>query len=83
MTKLTLSVEEAVVAKAKKIARTNKTSVSAVFSQFILSADARRTRGGRIGPLTRKLTGIVKLPRNKDYKDLLTDALMDKYGTAK
>lgn len=83
MTKLTLSVEEAVVEKAKQIAEANKTSVSAMFSQFVRSMTAQRSRPARIGPLTRKLSGVVKLPPGKGYKELLAEALADKYGTAK
>ena len=79
MTKLTLSIDKAVVRKAKRIAEANNTSVSAMFSQFVESMATRRARPARIGPLTRKLSGIMKLPADKDYKDLLTDALMDKY----
>ena len=80
MTKLTLSIDEGVVEKAKQIAEANKTSVSAMFSQFVQSMAAQRTGPARIGPLTRKLSGIVKLPSNKTYKELLAEALIDKYG---
>lgn len=83
MTKLTLSVEEAVVEKAKRIAKANETSVSAMFSQFVEVVAARHTRRAKVGPLTRKLSGIIKLPPGKDYKELLTEALMDKHGIAK
>lgn len=83
MTKLTLSMDEATVAKAKQIADANHTSVSAMFSQFVESMAARRARPANIGPLTRKLSGIVKMPAGKDYKDLLTEALMDKYEARK
>jgi hypothetical protein len=65
MTKLTLSIEENVVAEAKRIAEANKTSVSAMFSQFVQSAGAQRKRQVKIGPLTRKLSGIVNLPAGK------------------
>jgi len=82
MTKLTLSIDEAVVDKAKRIAQANKTSVSALFSQFVESMAGQRARRARIGPLTRKLSGILELPPEKDYKELLTEALMDKYGIA-
>lgn len=80
MTKLTLSIDETVVEQAKQIADANKTSVSAMFSQFVQSMAGRRSRPNKIGPLTRKLSGIVKLPANKGYKELLTEALVDKYG---
>jgi hypothetical protein len=83
MTKLTLSVEEDVVEKAKHIAAANKTSVSAMFSQFVHSMADSRGRGPKIGPLTRKLTGVAKLPPGKDYKEVLADALAEKYGVGK
>jgi len=80
MTKLTLSVDEAVVAKAKQIAEANGTSVSAMFSRFVQSMGAQRRRPGKIGPLTRKASGLVGLPPDKDYEELLTEALMDRHG---
>jgi hypothetical protein len=83
VTKLTLSIEEAVVEKAKRIAEANQTSVSAMFSQFVQSAAVQPKRRAKVGPLTRKLSGIVALPRGKDYKEALTEALMDKHGLAR
>ena len=80
MTKLTLSVDEAVVEKAKEIAAANGTSVSAMFSQFVQALATPRRRRRKIGPLTRKVSGLVKLPPDKDYKELVTEALRDKYG---
>jgi Family of unknown function (DUF6364) len=79
MIKLTLSMEEDVVDKAKQIAEANKTSVSAMFSQFVQSMVVHGMRPTKIGPLTRKLSGMVKLPPGKDYKDLITDNITDKY----
>jgi len=80
MTKLTLSVDETTVERAKEIAKANGTSVSAMFSQFVESMATRRSKDDWIGPITRKLSGIVKLPPGKDYKELLSDALAEKYG---
>jgi len=80
MTKLTLSVDEEIVEQAKTIARTRGTSVSAMFSEFVRAASAPRRRPRTMGPLTRKVSGLVKLPPGGDYKELLTEALMEKYG---
>ena len=80
MTKLTLSVDEATVKKAKEIAEANGTSVSAMFRRFVQSIAARHGRSDDIGPLTRKVSGILTLPEGEDYKDLLTDALIEKHG---
>jgi hypothetical protein len=78
--KLTLSLDKGVIATAKKLAQDNNTSVSAMFSRFIQSMAAEPWRAMPIGPLMRKATGIMKLPAGKDYKEVLTDALMEKYG---
>ena len=40
-------------------------------------------RPAKIGPLTRKLMGVVKLPPGKTYQDVLTEALMEKYRPRK
>ena len=36
-----------------------------------------------IGPLTRKLSGIIELPPGKDYKELVEEALAHKYKVRK
>jgi hypothetical protein len=82
MTKLTLIMDEAVVEQAKRMARARRTSVSAIFSQFIESA-ALAAVPTKIGPLTRKLSGVMALPPRKGYKQLLAEALVEKYGIAK
>lgn len=82
MTKLTLSVDEKVVAQAKRLAEQNRTSVSAMFSQFVQALAMGQGTPAGIGPLTRRATGLAQLPADKDSHDLLTDALMDKYGLA-
>jgi len=83
MTKLTLNVETTVVQKAKQLAKAHNTSVSAMFSQFVESLAGPPAKPGKIGPLTRKLSGVVKLPRGKGYWDLRTEALADKYRVGK
>ena len=79
MTKLTLSVEPNIVEQAKKLAEKSDTSVSAMFSRFVRGMAHQSRRKAKIGPLTKKATGIVSLGKG-EYKDMLTDALMDKYG---
>lgn len=80
MTKLTLSVDEAIVDQAKQIAKKNGTSVSAMFSRFIQTMAAGRRTGIRPGPIAQEASGLIQLPPDKDYKELLTEALMEKYG---
>ena len=79
--KLTLSAPEDVIRDAKRIAAENKTSVSAMFTRF-LSAVAQPDveRDTALGPVTLEATGIVRLPRKRTERQLLEDALEDKYS---
>jgi hypothetical protein len=79
MMRLTLSVDASVIEKAKRMAKANGTSVSAMFSHFIESVATPRRRRPKIGPLTRELSGMIALPPDKDYRRLLDDALTHKH----
>jgi hypothetical protein len=73
-------MDEATVAKAKEIAHAQGTSVSAMVSNIVRSMATGKTRPIKIGPITRRATGIAKWPAGKEYKELLEEALMEKYG---
>jgi hypothetical protein len=32
-----------------------------------------------LGPITKELIGVIKIKKSVDYKDILTDALVEKY----
>lgn len=78
MTKLTLSADPEVIADAKRLAAEAGTSVSSLFERFIRVLAGRR-RPRRIGPLTRRASGLIKLPRGKNERDVLAEALIEKY----
>lgn len=83
-TKLTLSIDSAIIAKARRISKHRRTSVSAMFSHFIatLEEDAPETR--ELPPITKRIleTGakIPQVPADWDYRDDLSEALSEKYG---
>jgi len=81
-TKLTLSADEKVVRKARQLAKRNKTSISAMFSRWVLALSSRQSRKPHepLGPLTRKALGLAKLPADKSDAELLEEALAEKYG---
>ena len=82
MRKLTLSADEDVVEQAKRLARREKTSVSAMFARFIRSV-TRRDRRAKDVPadsIAARATGFITLPKGKTPRDVLTDALMEKHG---
>jgi hypothetical protein len=83
MTKLTLSMDETVVAKAKRHARRRGTSVSAMITDFIISLPDGRRKRIPIGPLTRKALGIARFASDKDDKELLEEAIWERHGVSK
>ena len=82
--KLTLSAEKDLVAEAKTLAARRKTSLSAMVSGLLRSL-SRHESGSRLslGPITRRASGIVKLPPGRSDKDLIGEALTAKYGNVR
>ncbi|MBM4035459.1 MAG: hypothetical protein FJ291_27270 [Planctomycetes bacterium] len=80
MTKLTLSMDEEVVAQAKRLAKENGRSVSAMFTQYVRALAQKRSRPARVGHIARQALGLIHLPKDRSDRDLLVDALMEKYG---
>ena len=80
MKKLTLSMDEETIEQAKRIAAEQGTSVSAMFSRLVRAMALRKGKKIEIGPITRRATGLAKLPAGKTDKELLEEALIDKYG---
>jgi len=81
MKKLTLSAEADVVNMAKRLAEARGTSVSAMFSQFIRALANDSQAVSKIGPKTRRLTGIAKPRRGKTDRQVLEDALIQRYAS--
>lgn len=80
MKKLTLSMDEEVIADAKRLAAERGTSVSAMFSGLVRAMAHEKHEELEIGPKTRSLTGIISLPDGKTWHDVVAEALMEKYG---
>jgi hypothetical protein len=78
MKKLTLSADPEVIEQAKRLAKETGTSVSSLFERFVRVL-ARKRAPQRIGRLTRKASGLVTMPRGKSEREVLADALVDKY----
>ena len=85
MKKLTLSADEDVIRKAKRLARRNRTSVSAMFSRFVRGMDKTRKPPMDIpaDSTAARAKGFISLPKGKTPRDVLTEALMEKYGIKK
>jgi hypothetical protein len=73
-TKLTLRVEETVVRKAKRLAKTRGTSVSRIFCDYIIAQDADRP-ADNLPPLTASMLGVLNTAHQsvveEDYRQHL------------
>lgn len=80
MKKLTLSLNPDVIDEARKLAKESGTSVSSMFERFIRLLARQRHTAQPLGPLTRKASGMVVLPKGQAEREVLEDALLGKYG---
>lgn len=79
-TKLTLTIEQEIIERAKKYAKQNGRSLSKIIENYlkvitkeVIQADIM------IAPLTKALRGSFKAPKEFDYKKDLAKGLSDKY----
>jgi L-rhamnose isomerase len=83
-TKLTLSAEKEIIELARSQAKREGISISAMFSNFV-RAKNRKIKKSKYGPLTRQMLEIGneasrKISKNKTDRELLEEALAEKYG---
>jgi len=84
--KLTLTAPPEIITLAEEQARRENTSISAMFANFIMAKNqlsSRRRARRKVGPLTKSLTGVVKLPKDFDEKAFMSDVFAEKYGLGK
>jgi hypothetical protein len=80
-TKLTLNIDRDVVENAKIYAKDTKRSISKLVEEYLSSISKKNVKNNDrpLGPITKELVGIIKIDKNIDYKELLSEALMEKY----
>ena len=80
-TKLTLSIEKEVIDAAKEYAKSQGRSLSNVIEEYLKSVTKRKRKENehKFNSLIEELSGSVKLPANKTYDDVLTEALVEKH----
>ena len=84
--KLTLSADGNIVRKFKRYAKGRNTSVSALVGKYMASqveSEKEDLDLDKLPPLTRSALGIAKLPEGKTDRELLEEALMEKFGLDK
>jgi len=83
-TKLTLSIEQDVIEKAKSYAKLQGRSLSNIIEEYLksISSDEKVNQKQELSNILKELKGSIKPPKDKySYKEILEDALLEKYVT--
>ncbi|MGF7139520.1 DUF6364 family protein [Roseimarinus sediminis] len=79
-TKLTLTIEERIIQRAKKYAKQNGRSLSGIIENYLKIITQEVDQDiNEISPLVKSLKGSFKAPKSYDYKKDLSDRLSEKY----
>jgi hypothetical protein len=77
--KLTLSLDQDIIEKAKVYAKSNNTSLSKLIESYLATL-TRRTKGKpEITPLVESLSGVIELPADFDEKEAYSEYFREKY----
>jgi hypothetical protein len=69
-TKLTLSMEEKVIRKAKEFAKKNDTSLSQIIEDYFIRLTQKEIEGkGAISVRVKKLSGVIQLSKDADLEE--------------
>lgn len=80
-TKLTLTIDQTVIEKAKKYAADSGRSLSDIVETYLRAITVEGAKdGSALSPVVKSLKGTYKVPEDFDYKQELAKALRDKYG---
>jgi len=83
MPKLTLSADREVIELAKRIAASENTSVSAMVAKMFRAVASCRSTFEPLPPITAAASGLVSLSAETPDRELLEDALTERYGKPK
>jgi len=77
-TKLTLSIDEAVIKKAKKYAKENGRSLSALIESYLIGITSEQEDNSQTTPITSKLLGAFKVDGEIAVSKYFADKYKDK-----
>lgn len=79
-TKLTLTIEQRIIEKAKKYANDKGRSLSSIIENYLkIITNEEVDRDIKITPIVKSMKGTFKAPRNFNYKKELSKRLSEKY----
>lgn len=85
-TRVSLSMDDRVLERARYHSRQRNVSISKLFVSMICFLDDEESRKDETPPITRQLGGLLKpqkpLPKNWDYRAVLEEGLMERFGVS-
>ncbi len=76
--KLTLSLDGSTIEMAKEFAKSKGQSLSEIIENYLKLVSRKNTKS-KISAKVSGLKGSISLPKDADYKELLGNAISDKY----
>ena len=80
-TTLTINIDQNVVDSAEIYAKYTQKSISQLVEEYLVSISSKKTNDTDIslGPITRQLAGIIEIEDDTSRRELLEEALLEKY----
>ncbi len=78
-TKLTLTIEQSIIERAKSYAKEKGRSLSDIIENYLKAITKEEKIEEELSPLVKSLQGSFKAPKSFDYKDELSKALSEKH----
>ena len=78
-TKLTLSLDKAIIERAKTYAKSQQFSLSKLIESYLSSLTRNEKKIGEITPLVQSLSGVINPDEQSDVAKNYTDYLIEKY----
>ena len=78
-TKLTLTIEQTIIEKAKLYAKSKECSLSNIIENYLKVITKKNNEEVELTPVVKSLKGSFNAPKNFDYKKELTNRLTEKY----
>ncbi|CAL65834.1 DUF6364 family protein [Christiangramia forsetii] len=80
-TKLTLTIEQEIIKRAKDYAKEKNRSLSDIIENYlkVLTKEEQKQKDKKLNPVVKSLKGSFKMPKNMDYKKELKNRLEEKY----
>ena len=80
-TKLTLTIEQEIIKRAKDYAKEKNRSLSDIIENYlkVLTKEEQKQKDKKLNPVVKSLKGSFKMPKNMDYKKELRNRLEEKY----